>query len=114
MTYAAIVPVGMACLLLTACNTADAQGQRDAQVQATMDRVAIEDMVTQYYAHLGREDAGAFDDYFTQDAVFDVNGTVARGRAEIEALYAGMGEEDASEISTAEPKAPSACCCPTP
>ncbi len=57
------------------------------------DRIAIEDMVTRYYAHLGTNDAGAFGDYYTEDAVFDVNGVVSTGREEIEALYANMDEE---------------------
>jgi len=57
------------------------------------DRIAIEDLVTRYYAHLGADDAGAFGDYYTEDAVFDVNGVVSSGREEIEALYANMDEE---------------------
>lgn len=57
------------------------------------DRIAIEDMITRYYAHLGTDDAGAFGDYYTENASFDVNGIVATGRAEIEALYAGIGED---------------------
>ena len=57
------------------------------------DRIAIEDMITRYYAHLGTDDAGAFGDYYTEDAVFDVNGVVSTGREEIEALYANMDEE---------------------
>lgn len=57
------------------------------------DRIAIEDLVTRYYAHLGTDDAGAFGDYYTENAVFDVNGIVSTGRQEIEALYASMGED---------------------
>lgn len=57
------------------------------------DRIAIEDLVTRYYAHLGTQDAGAFGEYYTEDAVFDVNGVVSTGREEIEALYANMDEE---------------------
>lgn len=57
------------------------------------DRIAIEDLVTRYYAHLGTQDAGAFGDYYTEDAVFDVNGVISTGREEIDALYANMDEE---------------------
>lgn len=103
MTLHAVTSASLACLLLAGCSAADAQIQRDPQVQATMDRIAIEDMVTEYYAHLGGEDAGAFDAYFTEDAVFDVNGTVANGRKEIEAIYVGM-REDAADNATAEPE----------
>lgn len=101
MNRTTVIPTGLACLLLTACNGTGAQGTADPAMRATMDRVAIEDMVTEYYAHMGGEDAGAFDDYFTQDAVFDVNGMVANGREEIEALYAGMREAgDGGETAT--------------
>lgn len=93
-------------VLLSSGMLAGCSGGEDADdmaEQALADRIAIEDMVTEYYAHLGGEDAGAFDDYFTEDAVFDVNGIVANGREEIEAIYAGM-REDASDNSTAEPE----------
>lgn len=68
--------------------------------QALMDRIAIEDMVVEYYSHLGGDDAGAFEDYFTEDAVFDVNGIVANGREEIEAIYAGLGDDESSAGNT--------------
>jgi ketosteroid isomerase-like protein len=83
-----------ALITLAGCNQTAAGV--DAQTQAMLDRVAIEDMVVEYYAHLGSGDAGAFDDYFTEDAVFDVNGNVANGRAEIEALYAGIETDPTS------------------
>lgn len=92
-TISAAPLAALTCLALTACGNAEAQTAPDTAMQRAIDRIAIEDMVVEYYAHLGGEDAGAFDDYFTQDAVFDVNGIVANGRAEIEALYAGMREE---------------------
>ncbi len=85
-----------ACALLAGCAVAGAQGGDATQMQALADRVAIEDLVVEYYAHLGGGDAGAFDDYFTEDAVFDVNGNVANGRAEIEAMYAAIGENPTS------------------
>jgi uncharacterized protein (TIGR02246 family) len=58
------------------------------------DRIAIEDLVTRYYENFGSSDAAEqFGAYYTEDAVFDVNGIVSTGRAEIEALYTDMGEE---------------------
>jgi len=61
------------------------------------DRIAIEDMVTRYYENFGSSDAAdEFGTYYTEDAVFDVNGIVSTGREEIEALYAGMAEEGES------------------
>lgn len=86
-----LAPLGA--LALAACSGASAP---DAETREILDRVAIEDMVVEYYSHLGAGDAGAFDDYFTEDAVFDVNGNVATGRAEIEAMYAAIGENPTS------------------
>ena len=41
------------------------------------DRIAIEDMVTRYYGNFGRSDAAEdFGAFYTEDAVFDVNGIV--------------------------------------
>lgn len=75
----------------------------DAETQAVLDRVAIEDLVVDYYAHLGGGDAGAFDEYFTEDAILDVNGTIATGRDEIEALYGSIGEDPSSASNQGGP-----------
>ncbi|MEL1251420.1 nuclear transport factor 2 family protein [Aurantiacibacter gilvus] len=88
--------------LLGGCNAAD-DGSADPAAQALADRIAIEDMVVEYYAHLGGGDAEAFDEYFTEDAVFDVNGNVATGRAEIEALYGSIGEDPSSASNQGGP-----------
>lgn len=96
MTNRRIWSGSLACLALSACNQQTADAGPDPAVQAMLDRVAIEDMVVDYYAHLGGGDAGAFDAYFTEDAVFDVNGNIATGRAEIEAMYAAIGENPTS------------------
>ena len=71
----------------------NAQARGAAESHALADRIAIEDLVTRYYSHLGTDEAGAFGEYYTEDAVFDVNGVVSTGREEIETLYANMGEE---------------------
>lgn len=81
----------LALVALSGCNVEGSGGSPDPAAQAMLDRVAIEDMVVDYYSHLGGDDAGAFDDYFTEDAVLDVNGDVATGQAEIEALYVAIG-----------------------
>ncbi len=91
-----LITATIATMGLAACNAPAV----DAETQAGLDRVAIEDMVVEYYSHLGGDDAGAFEDYFTEDAVFDVNGIVANGRAEIEAIYAGLGEDESSAGNT--------------
>ena len=67
----------------------------DGEVEESLaDRIAIEDLVTRYYENFGRTDAAEeFSAYYTDDAVFDVNGIVATGREEIEALYADTGDD---------------------
>ena len=61
---------------------------------ALADRIAIEDMVTRYYGNFGKQDAADdFGAFYTEDAVFDVNGIVSTGREEIEALYADTGDD---------------------
>ncbi|TIX49577.1 nuclear transport factor 2 family protein [Alteraurantiacibacter aquimixticola] len=91
-----ISAAALAAVTLAACGSVEVSNEVDPAMQEVMDRVAIEDMVTEYYAHLGGGDASAFDEYFTEDAIFDVNGIVANGRAEIEEIYAGIGEDATS------------------
>ena len=52
-------------------------------------------MVTRYYANFGKQDAAdEFGAFYTEDAVFDVNGIVSTlGREAIEAFYAASAEE---------------------
>jgi ketosteroid isomerase-like protein len=65
-----------------------------AAQQKLLDRVAIEDMVTRYYANFGKQDAADdFGAFYTEDAVFDVNGIVSQGREAIEGFYAASAEE---------------------
>lgn len=70
---------------------------------ALADRIAIEDMVTEYYGHLGSGDSAGIAEYFTKDAVLDVNGIIANGHTEIAALYAGTsddGDANPAELGT--------------
>jgi len=73
--------------------TGAAPGAASAIDGTLADRIAIEDLVTRYYENLGGEAAGQFASYYTEDAVFDVNGVISTGREEIEALYAAMDSE---------------------
>jgi len=52
-----------------------------------LDHVQIEDLLTRYYYDLSRSKAHELSEYFTEDALLDVDGTVAKGRAEIAQLY---------------------------
>jgi len=88
--------VPLAALSLVACGDVEVTAEADASTEAIIDRIAIEDLVVEYYASLGGSDAHAFDAYFTEDAVFDVNGVVANGREEIAGIYEGLGEDETS------------------
>ncbi len=94
MKFSTITAAALASIALAACGNVEVTAEVDADTQAMLDRIAIEDMVVEYYAHLGGSEASAFGDYFAEGAVFDVNGKVATGRAEIEELYGTIGEGD--------------------
>ena len=73
-----------------------AAGNAEAGAGAMLaDRVAIEDMVTRYYGNFGKQDAADdFGAFYTEDAVFDVNGIVSTGREAIEAFYTDTGDDE--------------------
>jgi SnoaL-like protein len=52
-----------------------------------LDRIQIEDFLTRYYYDLSVGKAHELAEYFTEDAVLDVDGVVARGHKEIAKLY---------------------------
>jgi SnoaL-like protein len=56
-------------------------------METLLDRIQIEDFLTGYYFDLSRGESHALSEYFTEDAVLDVDGTVATGHAEITKLY---------------------------
>jgi SnoaL-like domain len=51
-----------------------------------IDRAQIEDLLVDYYSHLGGG-GGDFASYYVADGTLDVNGLVAKGQQAIEALY---------------------------
>lgn len=79
-----------AAMALSGCGAMSADKGPDAATQAMIDRVAIQDLVGRYYANFGKSDNHAFEDYFTDDAVLDVNGKVAHGKAEVPGIYASL------------------------
>ena len=80
----------LAALALTGCSAGGDERKPDTATQAALDRVAIQDVVGRYYANFGKSDNHAFEDYFTDDAVLDVNGKVAHGKAEVPGIYASL------------------------
>ena len=62
-------------------------------METLLDRIQIEDLLTRYYYDLSQSNAHELSEYFTEDALLDVDGTVARGRAEIGKLYGSPAPE---------------------
>ena len=81
---------------LAGCNVAATdETAPSAEQQELFDRIAIEDMVTRYYGNFGKQDAAEdFGAFYTEDAVFDVNGIVSTGREAIEAFYTDTGADE--------------------
>ena len=93
MNRIVLATVGLAAL--AGCKMSSSETTPPTEQQALFDRVAIEDLVTRYYANFGKTDAAEdFAAYYTPDAVFDVNGIVSKGPKEIAALYTTTGSED--------------------
>jgi SnoaL-like domain len=65
-------------------------------METLLDRIQIEDLLVRYYYDLSMGRAHEMSEYFTEDAMLDVDGTIANGRAEIEELYAGGPARDAN------------------
>ena len=87
-------------IMLTGCSEVSASETTSAPDQQRLfDRIAIEDLITRYYAHLGAGEPGAFGDFYTENATFDVNGIVATGKQEIEALYGELGQDPDSNTA---------------
>lgn len=86
----------LAGLLLAGCNQAGGGAGGNPVDQEMLDRVAITDLLNRYYAEFGAESSIGFNDYYTDDATFDVNGQVAHGKAEIQEIYKGLGDNGES------------------
>jgi len=77
-------------------NLAIAQGTTTTQ-QTLLDRIQIGDLLTRYYGDLSSGASHDLAQYYTDDAVLDVNGIVAKGREAIEKLYGGISGGGRSE-----------------
>jgi hypothetical protein len=62
-----------------------------ATLQTLLDRAQIEDLLVDYYGQLGTGGHG-FGDFYVEDSILDVNGTVAQGKKGIEDLYKTAGQ----------------------
>jgi hypothetical protein len=66
---------------------------QEVTMETLLDRIQIEDLLTPYYYDLA-QGGHVLSEYFTEDALLDVDGTVAVGHDEITALYGGGGRRD--------------------
>ncbi|HLB31774.1 MAG TPA: nuclear transport factor 2 family protein [Gammaproteobacteria bacterium] len=78
------VTVSMAMLFMFQSQPLFAQ---QVTMETLLDRIQIEDILTRYYYDLSLGNAHELSEYFTADALLDVDGTVAKGHAEIAKLY---------------------------
>jgi len=80
----------MLLLPVAACAPPGGQPAVSPDVQEFIDKIAVQDLLIDYYSQLGTGGKG-FSDFFVEDSVLDVDGTVAKGREEIENLYKSAG-----------------------
>jgi SnoaL-like domain len=85
------IATGVAVLQLSLAAPALAQ---QVTMETLLDRIQIEDLLVRYYYDLTMGRAHEMSEYFTEDALLDVDGTIANGRAEIERLYGGGRARD--------------------
>ena len=91
VTYARLRHVACgtaAAFLLLISLTAPALAQQ-VTMETLLDRIQIEDLLTRYYYDLSQGKSHELSEYFTEDALLDVDGTIAKGRDEIAKLYGG-------------------------
>jgi len=72
---------------------------RDMEYDKLVDRIAIEDMIVKYYVDMGSSKHHDLAMFYTEDGILDVNSTVAKGRDEIEKMYAGAGDSGEAPFS---------------
>ena len=63
--------------------------------ETLLDRIKIEDMLIRYYVDISAGSGHDLAKNFTEDAVFDVNGMISKGREAIAKMYGGLDEESA-------------------
>ena len=91
--------------IVTGVKAQVAPATQSAEVTALIDRAAIENLMVDYYAHIGNSSFN-FGQYFVKDGVLDVNGIVARGAEEIKALYVRASGGPAAAPPKQDPKSP--------
>jgi ketosteroid isomerase-like protein len=88
-----IVLIVMAALFLIPLQTMAAE--KIVTQKTLLDRIQIEDILIRYYVDISAGSGHNLSQYFTEDAVFDVNGMIAKGREAIAKMYGGLDEDNA-------------------
>lgn len=86
-----------AALALAGCNHGAAP---DPALTRLADRIAVEDLMNDYYANFGGSANEDFARYYTEDAVLDVNGLVYKGHQQIVGLYDTLASQGALPAGT--------------
>lgn len=99
--HAEVVAAAVAMLLCAGPLPAQTQvlADRPVTTETLLDRIQIEDFLTRYYYDLSVGKSHALAEYFTEDAVLDVDGTIAKGHAEIAKLYQRPESASASAVA---------------
>ena len=87
--------------MLAVSTPLQAQEYKPVTMATLLDRIQIEDLLTRYYYDLSRGKAHELSEYFTEDALLDVDGTLARGHKQIAKLYQ-RPEGEAAPAPTAQ------------
>jgi len=69
-----------------------------ATLSELLERIAVEDTITDYYALFGGRGQGDFGAFYTDDGILDANGVVRQGREQINALYKEIGGSEGGRI----------------
>ena len=90
------VCAGMATMAILFILTSIAVNAEDKIVtqETLLDRIQIEDLLAKYYVDLTSGSSHDLAQYYTEDALLDVNGTIVRGRNEIEKFYSEPPDGD--------------------
>ena len=84
----------LACAALLAFQTPQSAFADNVQTtQASLlDRIQIEDLISNYYWDMGSAGRDNLSEYYTEDAILDVNGIIYKGHAAIQSAYAPSGD----------------------
>ena len=98
--FSRLIAIGAALLMLPLATPAVAQ---QVTMKTLLDRIQIQDLLTRYYYDLSRGNHQSLSEYFTKDAMLNVDGTVAHGPAEILKLYEGPGGAEQTKPAALHP-----------